>query len=210
MNSDIREFQAGSAGRSGTASLDFFDCVDQIVGHLDQYLTLGFTINDVRFSPVEQGQVRHRIIVITPQGNRLLQSVDAFDNCGPILLRILYPQILRKRVGIIQFLPTRVLIEALPQFAVGAERQRPVNNADPIVRLRIIRSQLDVFLKLRYRLAELARIERLSRHLEQDRPNPVDGGKIVRLETQNLSELRDGGFAVLFSSEGAPGMYCDA
>lgn len=54
----------GLAGRFRPFLLDLFNFVDQVVGHFDQLFPCALARHRVGFAPVEQVQVRHRIVVI--------------------------------------------------------------------------------------------------------------------------------------------------
>src|SRR5262249_19545311 len=77
-------------------------------------------------------------------------------------------------------------------FAVGAEGERPVNHADPVVRLGIFWLQLNVLLVVGLRFFETPRIIRSASHLEQDGADPVNGIEVVRIGVENVFEFRDG------------------
>jgi hypothetical protein len=103
------------------------------------------------------------------------------------------------------------VFELSPQFPVGAKGQRPIDDAHPEIGLGILRSKRDVFLMEGLRFRELVPIEGLTGHLEEQPSDSINCRDIARLNLQQFPKLRDRGFTFCwFSSEGAPGMYCEA
>jgi hypothetical protein len=108
-------------------------------------------------------------------------------------------------------LPTGLSLEVLSQFAVRAERKRPIDYADPKVGVGIVGPDLNVSLMVRLRFGKKVQTQRLSRQLEQERAQAIHRGNILRVQFEDALEfLRSRAALALFSSLGAPGMYSDA
>src|SRR5262249_6150643 len=131
-------------------------------------------------------------IVIGTNLYGFLEVGDSFvDHCA-VLCGVLAAQRCGKRIGISHLLLDIVLVVVGAQFAIGAERQGPVNDADPVVGLGIIGAQLDMFLVEGLGLFELLGIVRLAGHLENDRAGAVDGAHVLGIDVENFLELVDG------------------
>src|ERR1700733_1772949 len=80
-------------------------------------------------------------------------------------------------------------------FRVTAKCQRPIDHADPVIRLWVSGLQLDMFLMVSFRFLKLLRIKRLAAHLKQDGAYAVNGAQIVGVFFKDALEFIDGGRA---------------
>src|SRR4030095_12512777 len=126
--------------------LYFLHAIHQIVRLLQKRGPLVRAFNGVRFAAVEQVQGSHGVIIIGTQRDGLLQSSDSLIDQGTVLLKVLSPDGSRQRFGVLHLLFYVFLVVLFAHFAVRAESKRPVDHADPVVRLRVFRLQLNVLL----------------------------------------------------------------
>src|SRR6202022_3329986 len=90
-------------------------------------------------------------------------------------------------------------------FGVGAVGQGPIDDADPVVRLGVLRLQFNVLLVITLRLLEQLGIVRSAAHLEQNRANAIDGAEVLGINLENVLELSNGLLALadIFLGRGA-------
>ncbi len=78
------------------------------------------------------------------------------------------------------------------QLTIGTEGQGPIDDADPVVGLRVIGLQLDVLLMVGLGLLKFFGIVGSAGHLEEDGADAVDSAQIVGIDLQNFLEFIDG------------------
>ena|SRR5436309_13779311 len=210
MNS-LARFRLGLARRFRPSLFYLFDFVDQVVGHLRQLVAFRCVSNSVCLPPVEQIQISHRVVVLRPQFEGAFQRLDALVDLSPVFARIFFPQIRGKRRIVAELPAPHGQIELRPQQSVRAERECPVNDANPVVGLGIIGTEINVFLMVRLRLFKEIRIEGRTAIWNNIEPKP----SIAEMFCGSMfSTPRNSPTAALpmrmLSSLGAPGMYWDA
>src|SRR5579862_4572219 len=172
--------------------LDFFDLVHQVVGLFDQVGTRAGAVGGVGLAAIEQIQIGHGVVVIGTQLDGLLEIGNAFVNQRTIFCNIVGAHCRGQRVGVLDLLLDVLFVVVLAHFAVGAEGQRPVNDADPVIGLGIFRLQCDVFLVIGLGFVKQLGVVRRARHLEENGADAVNGAEIVRIGAENVLELLDG------------------
>ena len=118
-----------------------------------------------------------------------LQVGDAFINHGAVFGGVFRTHGSREGIGILHLFPDVVLVVVGAELAIGTERKRPVDDADPVVRLGIIGAKIDVFLMVGLGFLELLGIIGLASHLENDGADAIDGTDIVGVDGQNFLEF---------------------
>src|SRR6266851_749648 len=194
MNS-LARFCLGLARRFRPSLFYLFDFVDQVVSHLRQLVAFRCISNSVCLPPVEKIQISHRVVVLRPQFEGAFQRLDALVDLSPVFARIFFPQIRGKRRIVAELPAPHGQIELRPQQSVRAERECPVNDANPVVGLGIIGTEINVFLMVRLRLFKEIRIEGRTAHLEQHRAQAVDRGDVLWLNVQRPPEFPNCGVA---------------
>ena len=86
----------------------------------------------------------------------------------------------RQGIAFFDLLINMVFVVLRAHLRVAAKCQRPIDYADPVIRLRIGGLQLDMLLMVSLRLLKLFRVKRLAAHLKQNGANAVNGAQIVR------------------------------
>ena len=108
-----------------------------------------------------------------------------------ILSRVFLTHLGRQRLFIPDLLVGVGGVVGRAHLAVGAKRQRPINDPNPVVRLWIIRLQLDVLHVVSLRLLEFGGREGCSSHLVKDRADAVNRREILGVAAQDILELRN-------------------
>ncbi len=103
----------------------------------------------------------------------------------------------RQRIAFFDLLINMIFVVLRAHLRVAAKCKRPIDYADPVIRLRIVGLQLDMFLMIGFGFLKLLRIKRLAAHLKQNGADPVDGAQIVGIFFQHAFEFIDGCVATL-------------
>ena len=173
----------------GSAFLDLSHFIYKLVRRLNQPSSSRFVRGNIRFAPIQQVQVRHRIVVVRLQLERLLHAFDAFINCRSIFLFVRRTQRRRQRIGVVEL--AYLVVESLPQLSIPAKCQRPIDHANPVVRLGIIRAKLNMPSMIGLRFLKNIWTERLTTHLKQEGANPIKCGNIVGIQVEHALEFLD-------------------
>src|SRR5215467_4985953 len=173
----------------------FLDPVYQVVGLLLVVGAFTGALDGIGLAAIEQVQVGHGVIVIGAQLNRLLQVGDAFVNETAVLRNVVGANRPGERIGIFDLLADVLLVVIFAQFAVGAKRQGPVDDPDPVVGLGILGLQLDVLLVVGLGLLKKLGLVGRTGHLEKNRADAVDGVEVVGVVLEDVLEFLNGLFA---------------
>ena len=115
---------------------------------------------------------------------------------APILFGVGLADVGRQRIGVLDLLVDVRLVVVGAHFGVAAIGERPINDADGIVRLGILRLQGDVLLVVGLGFFEFLGIKGLARHLVKDGGETVDGAEVVGILFEHIFVFRDGFLAV--------------
>src|SRR5713226_7474820 len=192
----------------GAPLLDFLDLLHKIIRLFLQGVAFCRALHHIGLAAVEQVEIGHSIVVLRPEGDGLLQVVDALVDDGSVLAGILRANRRWKRIIVPNLFFNILFVVLDAHFAVGAVSQGPVDYANPIIGLWILGLQLDVALVVGLGLFKFLGVEGLAPHLEEDGADTINGRNIVGILFENFLELRDRLFATreVFLG-GAPGIY---
>src|SRR6202795_67312 len=147
---------------------NLFNLFDQVVSlFLIAGAFLG-TFRHIGLAAVKQIQISHGIVVIRPELNGLLQRRDSLVHQFPILVDELGTDGSRQGIAFFDLLINMIFVVVRAHLRVAAECLRPIDNADPVIRLRIGGLQLDMLLMVSLRFLKLFRVTRLAAHLKQN------------------------------------------
>src|SRR6202790_3991753 len=177
--------------------LDFLYLFDQVVS---LFLIAGAFVGAFRhvgLAAIKQIQISHGIVVIRPKLNSFLQGRDSLVHQLPVLVHEVGADGSGQGIAFFDLLINMVFVVPGPQLRVAAKRQRPIDHADPVIRLGIGGLQFDMLLMVSLGLLKFLRVKRLAAHLKQNRANAVNGAQIVRIFFQYAFEFVDGCIATL-------------
>ena len=176
---------------------DSLDLINQVIGHACVPRAFGLARQTFRLHAVKQIQIRHRVVIILSKRNRFLNVLHAFINCGFKFPRKIHSKTLWRRFNLFESLIRGVFIKFRAFFAVGSKHHRPINNANPIIWLRVLRTYLYVPLMKRLRLQEHLRFIWRSRHLEQQRSQTINRAEVCWIEYKDSTEFLNGLSSIL-------------
>src|SRR5260370_16505158 len=135
------------------------------------------------------------MVVLRPEGEGVLDVVEASSDDGYVLAGILPANRRRKRIIVPNLFLYILFVVLHAHFAVGPVSEGPVDHANPIIGLWILGLQLDVALVVGLGLFKFLGVEGLAAHLEEHGADTINGRSIVGILFENFLELRDRLFA---------------
>ena len=94
-NRQKRELSTGRCSDSVSSRRHF----RKVIGYQEQVFSFTRGGNRVRLAPVQQVQIRHRIIVIRSQRNRVFHGFDSLINHCPVVANIFFASLGRQRLS---------------------------------------------------------------------------------------------------------------
>src|SRR5208283_3977884 len=176
--------------------LDFLNLVEQVVGLLEESIALPRRLHDIRLAAIEEVQVGHGIVVIRFKLDGRFQILDSFFDKSVVFLGIAFADVRRKRGGVLHLLLHVVAVIFGTHLRVAAIGEGPIDDADGIVRLGILRLQRDVFLVVALGFLKFLWIKGLTAHLVLNRSETVDGAYVVGVHFQHAVIFLNGLIAV--------------